>query len=235
MNEKFDSRKAIITGAGVIIFLIVGMLAMFLIPSDSDSNANKLPVQPEKISVPVSDSVPVIAEKISTVPQKSDLFIYVTGAVNKPGVYKLSADSRIFKAIEAAGGFSTKADKASINLAKKLMDGTHIHVEQKGAAKPTPPQLVNIPGVQANNNLIAIPLVSKPANNNNNSNKNLVDVNKASAEELQKLNGIGPALAKRIIEYRQAHGRFTKPDDLIQVKGIGPAKLKKMREQILIR
>ena len=160
-------------------------------------------------------------------------------------MYKLSEDSRIFQAIDAAGGFTSKADQTSINLAEHLMDGTHIHVAQKGAAPQQRPaqteQLIRIPGVQQENNIIKLQPVqvsqvnkaNKRANNNNAN--NLVDVNNASVEELQKLNGIGPALAKRIIEYRQSHGKFSKPDDLIQVKGIGPAKLKKMKDQILIR
>lgn len=240
-NNKFDSRKVIITGAGVIIFLLAGVLTMFMIPDDNnDNNPEKIPVQsqtqqvnnqannkPENLETPANNNI------------KSDWFIYVTGAVKTPGVYKLSEDSRIFQAIDAAGGFTSKADRASINLAERLMDGMHIHIAQKGAATPKPnqsQQLIRIPGVQENNIISLQPVqVSQVSKRANNANNNLIDINNASVEELQKLNGIGPALAKRIIEYRQSHGKFTKPDDLIQVKGIGPAKLKKMKDQILIR
>lgn len=240
-NNKFDSRKVIITGAGVIIFLLAGLLTMFMIPDDNNNNnPEKIPVQfqsqqvnnqannkPENLETPANNNI------------KSDWFIYVTGAVKTPGVYKLSEDSRIFQAIDAAGGFTSKADRASINLAERLMDGMHIHIAQKGAAQKTPAQpqqLIRIPGVQENNIISLQPVqVSQVSKRANNANNNLIDINNASVEELQKLNGIGPALAKRIIEYRQSHGKFTKPDDLIQVKGIGPAKLKKMKDQILIR
>lgn len=241
-NNKFDSRKVIITGAGVIIFLLAGLLTMFMIPDDNNNN------KPEKI--PVQSQTQQVNNQANNKPEnletpannnniKSDWFIYVTGAVKTPGVYKLSEDSRIFQAIDAAGGFTSKADRASINLAERLMDGMHIHIAQKGAAQKTPAQpqqLIRIPGVQENNIISLQPVqVSQVSKRANNANNNLIDINNASVEELQKLNGIGPALAKRIIEYRQSHGKFTKPDDLIQVKGIGPAKLKKMKDQILIR
>ena len=249
-NNKFDSRKAIITGAGVIIFLLAGVLTMFM-TSDNNNKPEKIPVQVQQVNNQVNQEnnkpenlePPANNNKQEIIKQeiKSDYFIYVTGAVKKPGVYKLSDDSRIFQAIDAAGGFTSKADQTSINLAERLMDGMHIHIAQKGAAQKTPTQpqqLIRIPGVQENNIIklqpVQVSQVNKQANNANNNN-NLVDVNNATVEELQKLNGIGPALAKRIIEYRQSHGKFTKPDDLIQVKGIGPAKLKKMKDQILIR
>ena len=249
-NNKFDSRKAIITGAGVIIFLLAGVLTMFM-TSDNNNKPEKIPVQVQQVNNQVNQEnnkpenleTPANNNKQEIIKQeiKSDYFIYVTGAVKKPGVYKLSDDSRIFQAIDAAGGFTSKADQTSINLAERLMDGMHIHIAQKGAAQPRPTQpqqLIRIPGVQENNIIklqpVQVSQVNKQANNANNNN-NLIDVNNASVEELQKLNGIGPALAKRIIEYRQSHGKFTKPDDLIQVKGIGPAKLKKMKDQILIR
>ena len=63
----------------------------------------------------------------------------------------------------------------------------------------------------------------------------MVDINNADAKELEKLKGVGQVIAKRIIEYRNSHGRFSSPEDLLQVKGIGNAKLEKMRSQILIR
>lgn len=241
-NNKFDSRKVIITGAGVIIFLLAGLLTMFMIPDDNNNNKpEKIPVQSQ--SQQVNNQANNKPENLETPANnnniKSDWFIYVTGAVKTPGVYKLSEDSRIFQAIDAAGGFTSKADRASINLAERLMDGMHIHIAQKGAAQKTPAQpqqLIRIPGVQENNIISLQPVqVSQVSKRANNANNNLIDINNASVEELQKLNGIGPALAKRIIEYRQSHGKFSKPDDLIQVKGIGPAKLKKMKDQILIR
>jgi len=243
-NNKFDSRKVIITGAGVIIFLLAGLLTMFMIPDDNNNNnkPEKIPVQSQQINNQVNQANNK-PENLETPANnnniKSDWFIYVTGAVKTPGVYKLSEDSRIFQAIDAAGGFTSKADRASINLAERLMDGMHIHIAQKGAAQKTPAQpqqLIRIPGVQENNIISLQPVqVSQVSKRANNANNNLIDINNASVEELQKLNGIGPALAKRIIEYRQSHGKFSKPDDLIQVKGIGPAKLKKMKDQILIR
>ena len=124
-------------------------------------------------------------------------------------------------------------------MAAVLTDGFQINVMAKGAQKDTPTPKANsnsnltvpVPGIQAqkiyqNQNQNAVKSVN---------NDGKVDINSASEKELEKLNGVGPAIAKKIIEYRNSNGRFTTPEDLLNVKGIGSAKLEKMKSQILIR
>ena len=178
--------------------------------------------------------------------------------MNKPGVYKLPDNPRVFHAIESAGGMTPKADRNSLNLAEKiLMDGLHIHIYEMGErealeakeakkaresreaahAMMTQTQTqtqhvttVKVPGIQVSN------VRTRTQNNNNqNAGSNLVDVNHASEQELTKLKGVGPAIAKRIIDFRNNMGSFKTPEDLLQVRGIGPKTLEKMRPQILIR
>lgn len=220
-----QTKKIIITVSGIILFLIAGTITMFFMPSENLQSEQKIIANEE--------------QNIIT-PEKINIwYVYVTGAVKKPGVYKLSEDSRIFSAIEAAGGFSSKADTGSINLAELLADGMHVHVQQKGSKISPPPSannaVVNVPGRAAKPDYIQIlgNANTKPQQNNNNA--GLVDINHASEIELQKLKGVGPAISRRIIEYRNQHGRFNSAEDLINVKGIGSAKLEKMRAQILIR
>lgn len=134
------------------------------------------------------------------------LVVYVSGAVRAPDVYQLQAPARIKDLVVAAGGFSAEADPERINLAERLNDGQHIHIPRQGeaaAAAAVAPDAAEQPGAP-------------------------IDINSASAAELDSIDGIGQALAQRIIEYRAANGQFKAVDELGNVKGIGPALLGKI-------
>lgn len=132
------------------------------------------------------------------------LQIYVTGAVANPAkVYSLPPGSLVRDAINAAGGVTADADLGQINLARALRDGEQITVPSRNAS----PAQVN-PAETA-----------KPAFNGP------VHINSASAEELQSLPGVGPAMAQKIIDYRTRNGRFRGMADLDNVPGIGPVRL----------
>lgn len=134
----------------------------------------------------------------------TQVVVYVTGRVASPGVLTMPAGSRVGEAIEAAGGPSEGADLESLNLARVIADGEHIVVPVQGAA-PAPPGAGTPGGTQC------------------------VDLNAASEQDLQKLDGVGPAMASRIAQYRAAHGTITSIDELDDVPGIGPALLEKIR------
>ena len=218
-------KKVIISVAGIIIFLIAGTLTMFLKPVEKFETPaqvqeqNKIQTQPEP------------ENKIKV---QEDWFVYVTGEVRNPGVYKLSPDSRIFQAVEKAGGFTNKADRNSINMAEKLTsDGLQIYISPKVEQQIQFRQIqtqnnknnsVKIPGLQQNNNF-----------NANASGSVIVDINSANAKQLEAVKGIGSVTAKRIIDYRKQHGRFNSVEDLKNVKGIGDKTLEKIRSQITAR
>ncbi len=221
-------RKSSIITIGVMLFLITGMAAKFFVP-------NTKPEVREVVSQAPVVEAPVPVKEPDPVPKITDIFVYVTGEVNKPGVYKLSSDARIFQAIEMAGGFTAKADQASINLAEHMIDGLQLDVMPKGR-KISQAQRAKTP--PRTNNLAPVKIIqANPPKVSASSTKQTgqVDINNASEQELTQLKGVGPAIAKRIIEYRNAHGRFSKPDDLLGVRGIGEKTLEKMRAQILIR
>ena len=213
------NKKILIPVSGVIIFLIAGSLTMFLKPVEKFEPPKQIQTQTEI--------------KEPEIKIQEDWYVYVTGEVKNPGVYKVSPDSRFFHAVEAAGGFTSKADPTSVNMAERLIDGFQIYVASVNGSKNTP--------VHAQNNLtqninVKIPgLPSNSTRSNIVSSQNLVDVNHASAKELEQLKGVGPAIAQRIIDYRNANGRFSSPEDLMSVRGIGQKTLEKMRSQILIR
>lgn len=148
--------------------------------------------------------------------------IYLTGEVARPGILEISPDSRLYEAVEAAGGLTGKADREGVNLAERLSDGVHAHIPRIGEVSGTVGE-AGTAGQQA------------PVNGNRPSASSGVDINRASAEELEALPGIGPALARQIVEDRTANGPFKSPEELLRVKGIGQAKLEKMKGMILLR
>ncbi|GAB4189846.1 MAG: hypothetical protein OHK0022_02310 [Roseiflexaceae bacterium] len=130
------------------------------------------------------------------------IVVYVSGAVQRPDVYSLPADARVKDLVLAAGGMSVSADAEQINLAERLRDGQHIHIPRQGSAA-APAQAA--------------------ASTQSGDTGDLVDLNRASAAELDALKGIGPALAQRIIEHRESNGPFKSVEDLREIKGIGEA------------
>ena len=152
--------------------------------------------------------------------------VHVTGAVIRPGVVTLGEGSRVNDAIGAAGGVSPDADTQQLNLARVLTDGEQIRVPRIGEVLPDPaPQ----PGAAVTPGTGTAP--GKPAAG---SASGMVNINTASASDLEKLPGIGPALAQRIVEYRDSHGPFASVDALTDVPGIGKAKLEALREQATV-
>ncbi len=168
---------------------------------------------------------------------KSEIAVHVTGAVRLPGVYYLSTGARVHEAIEKAGGGTNRADVHGLNLAAKIRDGQQIYV----------PEIREIPDVGQNALVPStakghatppspVPTVSPQSSVRRAapSDGSRININTATSQELQTLRGIGPALAQRIIEYRQTSGEFSTIDDLKNVKGIGAKTLEKIRDSIAV-
>ena len=167
--------------------------------------------------------------------------LYVTGEVLSPGVYHLPPESRVFQLIEAAGGLTQRADPVQVNLAAPLDDGMHIHVP---ALLPPAPVLERKPGDYAapspgkSSSAVVFPRASQPAvlrSAPQPAAGGRVNVNMATAAELESLPGVGPAIARSIMECRETLGRFSCVEDLLKVKGIGAKKLEAMRGFIAIQ
>lgn len=147
----------------------------------------------------------------SPTPEAPPLIVDVAGAVRRPGVYEFAEGDRVIDAIERAGGAMPKADLSLLNLAAPLTDGTQILVPKAGPAVPG--AATAVPGGSAGG---------------------LMNINTASATELEDLSGIGEVLAATIVEYRTQNGPFASVDDLLDVSGIGPATLDEIRDQITV-
>lgn len=138
----------------------------------------------------------------------STALVQVSGQVVKPGLYELSTGSRVVDAIAAADGFTDNADQSGLNLAQIVADGQQVVVPVKGAHPPAP---ATSPDGTAT-----------------------VNINTADATALETLDGIGPALAARILAYRTAHGGFRSVGDLQNVTGIGPKKFAAIKNKVSI-
>lgn len=172
------------------------------------------PDPPVEVALPYASTTEVAAP--STTAGPTSLLVHVAGAVAAPGVHEVPAGARVVDAIDAAGGLVADADGARINLAAPLSDGERIYVPLVGEAPP--PVAVGASGGGASGGQASGP----------------VDLNTADATALESLNGVGPATAAAILEHRARIGRFTSVEQLLDVRGIGEAKLEGLREQVTV-
>lgn len=160
----------------------------------------------ENIYIEETDVENIIEEKISTIK------IHVVGEVQTPGIYEIDIGSRIDDLIRKAGGCTENADLNKINLAYEVSDGEKIY----------------IPSIFDEENEYNV-----SSDNENVNNK--ININKASVEELQTINGIGESLANKIVNYRKENGRFSSIEDLKNVSGIGDKKYENIKEYIVVK
>jgi competence protein ComEA len=143
------------------------------------------------------------------------LVVDVKGAVRRPGVYRLAAGARAYDAVRRAGGLTALADRIGVNLAARVVDGGEVVVPQRGGAMRAAAAPAET-GASAGT-------ADGPLS---------LDLNTATAQELEQLDGVGPAIAANIVAYREQHGGFASLDELDEVSGIGEAKLAAIRAQL---
>jgi competence protein ComEA len=174
----------------LIIGSLLLLLSVFIVARGNSQPSEAMQVIPITIAVP-------------------EIFVDVTGAVNKPGVYTLTGKSRVIDAIKAAGDSAPGADLSTINLARVLNDGEQIYVDST---------VVNSNGVRVSKAVRSGP----------------ININRATARQLDALDGVGPVIAQRIVEYRKINGSFLSIDDLQKVSGIGAAKFAQIKAKVRI-
>lgn len=165
-------------------------------------------------------------ESEKTVSEKSSVFVYVCGAVMKPGVYELPAEGRVVDALQAAGGLSGDADATQVNQAEKLTDGEQITVLTKEEAAKLPAgQSTGRNGSTGS---------SAKGGSAGDENGPKVNINTAAREELMTLKGIGESRADDIIAYRESNGAFGRIEDIMKVSGIKNSLFNKIKDRITV-
>lgn len=155
----------------------------------------------------------------------TEVVVQAAGAVVRPGVYRLDAGARVDDLVRQAGGLAGDADADRVNLAAPLGDGQRVWVPRKGEEAP--------PDVVAGGGAAPDGAGTSPAGGTEPTPR-VVDLNTATAEDLDTLPGVGPATAAAILAYRTEQGRFGAVDDLLEVRGIGEAKLEQLRPLVSV-
>jgi competence protein ComEA len=211
----FIGPQRILAGGGTAI--VLGGLAWFVLKPS--------PV-PIDTYVPRVTTMSAVASTISP----SIITVHVAGAVKNPGVYRLTSSARVVDAVASAGGALGSADLESINLAQTITDTEQIYIPIKKVSRP---RVTTAPRLRPQRiTPTTAPVIAgegagaQPTR--------LINLNAATASELDALPGVGPSTAKAIIAYRTKKGLFSKVEDLLNVQGIGPAKLAALRDQVTV-
>jgi competence protein ComEA len=165
-------------------------------------------------SLPRPVTVRTLRPEPAPSPSPVPVVVHVAGWVRRPGVYELGQGERVIDAIEAAGGPRRAAELDALNLAAVLVDGQQVMIPRKSTG-----------GVAGE---------GVTAEGGSTDGQSLVNINSASAEELESLPGIGEVLAAEIIDYREQNGPFTSVDDLLNVSGIGEQRLADIRDLVTV-
>ena len=205
----WDDYRHLITGPRQLMaaggILVVVVAIAYLMLSSGEAP------RPEAV-IPMATPLPATPD-----PEPAPILVHAAGAVEVPGVYRMPGDARVLDLVSAAGGLTPDADYDRVNLAAVLSDGQWMYFPRVGqAAVPAP-----LGGSGGGGGGAGTP--SGP-----------LDLNSATAQQLESLPGVGPAIAAAIVEYRQRVGGFTSVDGLLAVSGIGPAKLAVIRDLVAV-
>jgi competence protein ComEA len=188
---------------GWIAAAVVAVVVVFRVLSGGGSDSSAVTVEP----------VPAARPGGARAAPPPELLVHVAGEVRRPGVYRVPRGGRVHDAVQLAGGLTSRAEQAGVNLVARVTDGQQVVVPRRGAAGGG-----------------AAPVAGGSAGGAGPGAK--VSLASATLEQLDAIDGIGPTLAKRILEYRDQHGGFRSVDELRQVDGIGEKRVESLREAV---
>jgi competence protein ComEA len=198
--QQGRSFGLIVLGAVALIAVVVAVAGTLLVTGGAASRGPDV-----ALSLPRADT-PESRDSPSTT--SAELHVHAAGAVVQPGVVTVPAGARVTDVVSAAGGPAPDADLNQINLAAPVKDGERVYVPRQGET---------------------VLAASGSGAASTSTSDGIVNINDADAATLETLPGVGPATAQAIIDYRNEHGRFRSVDDLLNVRGIGPAKLSEIK------
>lgn len=243
-----EARWSLPTSAAVGALVVVAAVVVLLVLSAAASGGASVPTPTPGVAVPVRTPAPLSSSSSAhpagppgTQPGASapgagggtgEVVVDVVGQVERPGLVRLPAGSRVDDAVRAAGGARPGADLRRVNLARVLVDGEQLVVpapgEQLPSAQPAPAgtRPTSVSGISAAGGSAAGTAAGAAAGP--------VDLNSATLAELDALPGVGPVLAQRILDWRSEHGRFTSVEELGEVPGFGPAALARLTPLLVV-
>lgn len=196
-------------GAAVVLLIAAAVVAVLVSATAQAGNSLDLPTG---TAAPLAPSTATAGATPG-----GGLLVHVTGAVRSAGLVSLPAGSRVVDAVAAAGGLADDADAAGVNLARPVADGEQLVVPRVGEAPAA-----------------AGPAAGGSAGGSSAGAGAIVNLNTATQDQLETLPRIGPALAQRILDWRQANGRFVKPTDLLKVTGIGQKLFDGLKDRVAV-
>jgi competence protein ComEA len=213
--------RGVLVAAVVVLAAAVGLAAWRWWPSGAGAPAWESPVLLSGVAQQPDVTATVGSGEASAT---ASIWVHVIGAVRRPGLYELPAESRVEGAVEAAGGVLGNAAPEAVNLARKVADGEQVFVPTQDEARTAGPAPRTGAGAGGAANAGA-----------SGSPTQRVDLNSASADQLDTLPGIGPATAAKIVADREANGPYASVEDLGRVTGIGPKKLAELKDLVDVR
>ena len=207
-----DALRLAALAAAAVVALVVVVLVV------------RGPAQPVEVTLPMAGQAgdPALTTSTTAPPTTAlpVVVVHAAGAVRSPGVYRVAAGARVAEVVEAAGGPLDDSELDRLNLAAPVADGQQVYVPRRGEAAP--------PGAAPGSG--AVPGPRGPSSGAG----GRVDLNTATAEQLDTLPGVGPATAQAILDERERRGRFATVEELLDVRGIGDAKLDALRDLVRV-
>jgi len=194
-------------GAGVVLLAALALVGWLLLRPPPSPPIETLLPRADGAGAAVTSASPSTSTSVA-----AELVVHVAGAVARPGVYRVAAGARVADAVDVAGGALADADVHRLNLAAPVVDGERVYVPRVGEVVP----LALDGGSSADD----------PAGP--------LDLNTATLEQLDALPGVGPATAQAIVDERERRGGFRSVEELLDVRGIGPAKLEQLRDLVTV-
>lgn len=158
-------------------------------------------------------------------PTRQPIAVHVIGAVPRPGLYEFNEGARVQDAVDAAGGLLSGANADALNLAALLEDGQQLNIPFKAGEEPAKDS--------GDEESLILPGATEESTTTED-NPDLININTASADELDSLPGIGPSIAQRILDYREENGPFAAIEDILNVSGIGPSTFEQIKDLITV-
>lgn len=208
-------------GVGVLVALVCVLACAVVVGVFALGRPGGVVVERAAETADAAPSVSYEAPAPATTMTVARLTVHVDGAVASPGVYVVEGElPRVNDAIVAAGGLAEGADTTGLNLAAAVADGDKVHVPLEGEGQPT-----GVPEPAGS---------SQASAQGGTKSSGLVNINKASVEELDALPGVGQSTAQAIVDDRDANGAFASIEDLMRVSGIGEKKFEKLKGKICV-